>query len=434
MRRNKPMQRYDTYKPSGVKWLGEIPSHWEVIKSKYLWKESFSISENGNEELLSVSQYDGITPAKGDSRSESLKGYKIVSENDLVINIMLAWMGGLGVSKYDGIVSPAYCVYKLTNDSNPKYLHYLYKTPLYLAEFARHSSGVIPSRWRMYTDDFGQVVSLLPPRKEQDAIVEYLDEKMAKIDAAIAQQQKMIDLLNERKQIIINRAVTKGLNPNAKMKDSGVEWIGEVPEGWDFVRLKHLTKIISKGTTPSTIGKEILPNGNIRFLKAENIVNNSVCENPEFFIDEATHAILKRSNLQENDLLFVIAGATIGKVAILPKELTPANTNQAISFIRLNNPEMAKYIWYVLQSEITKKYIWLNAVQSAQPNISMEDLGNIQMPIPDVSIQKEIINSIEAKVSPIENSICNCQNQISLLQERKQIIINEVVTGKVKVM
>ena len=95
---------------------------------------------------------------------------------------------------------------------------------------------------------------------------------------------------------------------------------------------------------------------------------------------------------------------------------------------------MAKYIWYVLQSEITKKYIWLNAVQSAQPNISMEDLGNIQMPIPDVSIQKKIINSIEAKVSPIENSICNCQNQISLLQERKQIIINEVVTGKVKVV
>ena len=236
------MQRYDTYKDSGVKWLGEIPSHWEVIKSKYLWKESFSISENGNEELLSVSQYDGITPAKGDSRSESLKGYKIVSENDLVINIMLAWMGGLGVSKFDGIVSPAYCVYKLTKDSNPKYLHYLYKTPLYLAEFARHSTGVIPSRWRMYTDDFGQVVSLLPLRKEQDAIVEYLDEKMAKINAAIAQQQKMIDLLNERKQIIINRAVTKGLNPNAKMKDSGVEWIGEVPEEWEVRRIKYILK------------------------------------------------------------------------------------------------------------------------------------------------------------------------------------------------
>ena len=181
------MQRYDTYKDSGVKWLGEIPGHWETMKSKYLWKESFSVSENGNEELLSVSQYDGVTPAKGDSRSESLKGYKIVSKNDLVINIMLAWLGGLGVSEYDGLVSPAYCIYKLCNDSNPKYLHYLYKTPLYLAEFARHSSGVVPSRWRMYTEDFGQVISLLPPKKEQDAIVDYLDEKMAKIDAAIAQ-------------------------------------------------------------------------------------------------------------------------------------------------------------------------------------------------------------------------------------------------------
>ena len=244
------MQRYDTYKDSGVKWLGKIPGHWETMKSKYLWKESFSVSENGNEELLSVSQYDGVTPAKGDSRSESLKGYKIVSKNDLVINIMLAWLGGLGVSDYDGLVSPAYCIYKLCHASNPKYLHYLYKTPLYLAEFARHSSGVVPSRWRMYTDDFGQVISLLPPKKEQDAIVDYLDEKMAKIDAGIAQQQKMIELLNERKQIIINRTVTRGLNPDAKMKDSGVEWIGEIPVGWKMMALRFLGSVEKKIINP----------------------------------------------------------------------------------------------------------------------------------------------------------------------------------------
>lgn len=427
------MQRYDSYKDSGVKWLGQIPEHWEVRKAKYIWQETDAVSDTGNEDLLSVSQYDGVNPAKGDSRSESLKGYKMVSENDLVINIMLAWLGGLGVSKYNGIVSPAYCIYKNITDNNPKYLHYLYKTPLYLAEFARRSSGIVPSRWRMYTDDFGQVLTLLPPITEQDSIVNYLDTATAKIDSAIAQQQKMIDLLSERKQIIINNAVTRGLDTNVKMKDSGVEWIGMIPEHWEFERLKHLTKMISKGTTPSTIGKEIFSNGIIKFLKAENIVNNEVCDTPEFYIDESTHNILKRSNLQEKDLLFVIAGATIGKVAILSKELTPANTNQAVCFIRLNDKEMVRYIWYVLQSDVTKNYIWLNAVQSAQPNISMEDLGNMQIPVPTIFEQKKITNYIDTCIVPIDRAIANCNKQITLLQERKQIIINDVVTGKVKV-
>ncbi len=166
------MERYSEYKDSGVKWLGEIPRHWEVRKAKHLWRESFATSENGSEELLSVSQYEGVTPSKGESKSESLKGYKMLG------------------------------------DICPRYLHYLYKTPLYLAEFARHSTGVVPSRWRMYTDDFGQVLTLLPPIKEQETIANYLDSATSKIDEAIAQQQKMIDLLNERKQIIINDVVT----------------------------------------------------------------------------------------------------------------------------------------------------------------------------------------------------------------------------------
>ena len=142
----------------------------------------FSFSENGSENLLSVSQYDGVTQAKNESRSESLKGYKKVAKDNLVINIMLAWMGGLGVSEYNGIVSPAYCVYRLKKAANPKFMHYLYKTPMYLAEFARHSTGVIPSRWRMYTDDFGQVLTLIPPIDEQDKIVSYLDKVTSKID------------------------------------------------------------------------------------------------------------------------------------------------------------------------------------------------------------------------------------------------------------
>lgn len=400
------MQRYDTYKDSGVKWLGEIPGHWETMKSKYLWKESFSVSENGNEDLLSVSQYDGVTPAKGDSRSESLKGYKIVSKNDLVINIMLAWLGGLGVSDYDGLVSPAYCIYKLCNDSNPKYLHYLYKTPLYLAEFARHSSGVVPSRWRMYTDDFGQVISLLPPKKEQDAIVDYLDEKMAKIDAAIAQQQKMIDLLNERKQIIINRAVTKGLNPNVKMKDSGVEWIGEVPEHWEVRRLKHIAKLQSGDTISSDSFTETgypVFGGNgfrgytNRFTNDGDYVligrQGALCGNVnyahgQFFASE--HAVVVYPHKQEN-------------IVWLGEVIRTSNLNQY-------------------------------SQSAAQPGLAVSLIQNIFYPYPPKEERDEIALYIKKNIKVIEEGIENYQQQISLLQERKQIIINEVVTGKVKVV
>ena len=403
------MERYPSYKPSGVKWLGEIPSHWRLVKSKYLWKESFATSENGNEELLSVSQYDGITPAKGDSRSESLKGYKIVSENDLVINIMLAWMGGLGVSNYNGIVSPAYCIYKLIDDSNPKFLHYLYKTPLYLAEFASHSTGVIPSRWRMYTDDFGQVLSLIPPRGEQDAIVSYLDERTAKIDAAIAQQQKMIDLLNERKQIIINHAVTKGLNPNAKMKDSGVEWIGEVPEHWEVMRMRYLCSITTGNKdTINRVDDGLYP-FYVRSPKVERI-------NTYSYDGEAV----------------LMAGDGVGAGKVFHYVNGKFDYHQRVyNFYNIKKIK-AKLLYYYMKSHFRYVIEQLSA-KSTVDSVRLNMIQDFMVVIPSMQEQLDLIEYLDSQMKNLDDSISMFENQISLLQERKQIIINEVVTGKVKV-
>ncbi len=408
------MEKYSEYKDSGVKWLGEIPSHWRLVKSKYLWKESFAISENGNEELLSVSQYDGITPAKGDPRSESLKGYKIVSENDLVINIMLAWMGGLGVSNYNGIVSPAYCIYKLNDDSNPKFLHYLYKTPLYLAEFARHSTGVIPSRWRMYTDDFGQVLSLIPPREEQDAIVSYLDERTAKIDAAIAQQQKMIDLLNERKQIIINRAVTKGLNPNVKMKNSGVEWIGEVPEHWQLLPYRYLFYNLDKLRMPITADQRSRNNPQYDYYGASGVIDK-----------------IDYYNVDDKVLLIGEDGANL-LMRNLPLIYKAEGKFWVNNHAHILKPIRDDYdfLAYVMEAADYTLYI----TGSAQPKLSQSNLNCVKLPIPPISEQKQIVYYLSKRTGKIDEAINESNKMISLLQERKQIIINEVITGKVKVV
>ena len=430
------MKKYDSYKDSGVKWLGQIPSHWTLLPGLAVMKENKG--KNSNLEyntVLSLSYgkiiikkdiNEGLVPAEYNTYQIVKPGYIVIRCTDLQ-NDKTSLRTGL--VKNEGIITSAYLGLVIDAQNNPSYIHYFLHAWDITKELYRHGSGL---RQSLSWLDLKRLPILIPSRAEQDAIVTYLDTAIAKIDSAIAQQQKMIDLLSERKQIIINNAVTRGLDPNVKMKDSGVEWIGDIPETWEFERLKHLTQIISKGTTPSTIGKEIYSNGVIRFLKAENIVNNQVSETPEFYIDEDTHKILKRSNLQANDLLFVIAGATIGKVAILPNSFVPANTNQAICFIRLKDNEMVRFIWYILQSDITRNYIWVNAVQSAQPNISMEDLGNMQIPVPQISEQNEIVNYIDSCIVPIENTIEICNKQIALLQERKQIIINDVVTGKVK--
>lgn len=407
------MERYSEYKDSGVQWIGKIPSHWDIIKAKYMWDEAFSFSENGSEDLLSVSQYEGITQAKNESRSESLKGYKKVAKDNLVINIMLAWMGGLGVSAYNGIVSPAYCIYRLKKASNPQFMHYLYKTPMYLAEFARHSTGVIPSRWRMYTDDFGQVPTLIPPIDEQDKIVSYLDKVTSKIDEAIAQQRKMIDLLDERKQIIINNAVTKGLNPHTPMKDSGVKWIGEIPEHWELKQYRHLFYNLDYLRKPITADLRSRNNPLYDYYGASGI------------IDKIDHF-----NVEDKVLLIAEDGANL-LLRNLPLIYKAEGRFWVNNHAHILKPIKDDYdfLAYVMESADYTLYI----TGSAQPKLSQANLNAVKLPIPPLHEQLKIVEYIKAKTEGIDFSIYNAKRMLALLQERKQIIINDVVTGKVKV-
>ena len=427
------MNPYPKYKDSGEQWLGQIPEHWEMRKSKYIWQELNGVSETGKEQLLSVSQYDGVKPASEYSRSESCKGYKIVAKDNLVINIMLAWLGGLGVSGYEGIVSPAYCVYRPIIDVNTKFLHYLYKTPMYLAEFARHSTGVVPSRWRMYTDDFGQVITLLPPLAEQEAMVAYLDEQTGIIDAAIEREQKMIDLLEERKQIIIQQAVTKGLNPNAPMKDSGIEWIGKIPEGWKIVRLKQLVDFAGRigfrgyGTEDLTdeengaitLSPSNMQNGKMTYQKCAYLKWHKYYESPEIMVFNG-------------DILFVKTGSTYGKTAIvndLPKEATINPQLLILKNIKGDN----RFIAHMLSTPFVKNQVERIVIGGTIPTISQEKIGNLRLIVPNKEEQVKIIEHIIVETKPIDAAIKAKDQLISLLRERKQIIINEVVTGKIKV-
>lgn len=433
---------YAEYKDSNVDWIGDIPLSWRLLKSKFIFSRINNQSTTGSEELLSVSEYYGVKPKKetikeGEfiSRSESLIGYKKCSKNDLVMNIMLAWKKGLGVTDYDGIVSPAYEIFNINTElSYPQYMNYLLRTDLFASEFKRHSYGVIDSRLRLYPDNFKEIECILPPLEEQKQIANYLDKKTSKIDTTIAKNKELIQLLEEKRTALINQVVTKGLNPEVPMKDSGIEWIGEIPEHWRVIKFTNIIKSITKGATPTSYGFDFEDDG-INFVKIESISDDGHINLTKVsHISDECNNFLSRSKLKNNDILFAIAGATIGKVGLVTENILPANTNQALAIIRLNkNWALLKFIYYILNSKYIKNQLSILMVQSAQPNLSMESIKEFKVIIPSINEQKRIIEYLDKEIEKLNNAIDKIKENIGLLEEYKTSLIHHVVTGKIDV-
>ncbi len=419
------------YKDSGIEWIGQIPKEWEVGRYKY--SGCFvkgKLPKNQNNENVGL-------PIIGASEMLGKECRTFTTDTNVPTcscsDILILWDGanaGIIANKCEGAVSSTAVKYTCTDERFKKqYLFYLLKNaePFFKSKV---NGTTIPHMNSKYIDDY---VCLLPPLSEQQKIANYLDKVCGEIDEMVALQETMIEELKAYKQSVITEAVTKGLNPNVPMCDSGIDWIGEIPEGCKLGRIKNLCSIISKGATPPTIDNEAY-NGSVRFIKCENISGNKLVNNALYYISSESNNSMKRSQLKENDILFVIAGATIGKTAIVTQDFLPSNTNQAVSFLRLQNKQYTNYLWYILQSQVIQKPLWLNAVQSAQPNLSMEDLGNFDMPIPDESEQRAIASYLDTKCSEIDSLIALKQTKIEELKEYKKSVIYEYVTGKKEIV
>ena len=318
-------------KDSGVEWIGKIPKDWSLIKLKY-------ISHLKSGEYISKDEYDdnGKYNIYG-SNGVIGKSNKI---NNVKKNIIIGRVGACGevnIATEGWISDNALILDVVSKNYNFNYVVYSLNS-MNLKELA---SGTAQP---LITGTQVKNLSLVNLDKNvQIKIANFLDEKTSQFNLIISKKEKLIERLEEAKKSLISEVVTGKLKvvktddgyelikrSSEEMKDSGVEWLGDIPKDWEVKRIKQISRVISKGTTPSTVGKEIIDKGEIRFLKAENIYEGKISLTPEFFIDEETNKILKRSELKENDILFVIAGATIGKVAIVQKEHCPANTNQAM--------------------------------------------------------------------------------------------------------
>lgn len=403
------MAGYDSYKDSGVKWLGQIPEHWEVLPGLAVVKENKEknsklefntvLSLSYGNIIIKKDINEGLVPAEYNTYQIVKPGYIIIRCTDLQ-NDKTSLRTGL--VKNEGIITSAYLGLVVDRKYNAPYIHYFLHTWDITKEIYRHGSGL---RQSLSWLDLKRLPFLLPPIAEQDAIVTYLDTATAKIDAAILQQQKMIDLLKERKQIIINSAVTRGLDKNVKMKDSGVEWIGEVPEHWEVRRLKSMMSI-QRGHD----------------LTAESFKEGEI---PVY----GSGGLMGYHNQKTSKAPSIVIGrsGSVGKLHYIEEDFWAHNT--AI-YLTDNKGNCVKYLYYLLSSiELSSL-----ATQTAVPTLDRKNVLDYCVPVTvDVSEQTGIVKYLDKHLANIDVAISNKNKQISLLQERKQIIINEVVTGKVKV-
>lgn len=433
------MERYREYKDSGVKWLGEIPSHWEVVPlRKYL---KINTRRNMPEaQLLSVTREEGVIVRNVESKEENhnyipddLSNYKYVQRGQFVINKMKSWQGSYGVSNYDGIVSPAYFVYDL-NYPNKDYFNIAIRSKIFSPFFSKYSKGIRVDQWDLTPEALKIIPFLEPPKAEQDAIVRYLDTATSEIDKAIAMQQKMIDLLNERKQIIIQNAVTKGLDENVEMKESGVEFVNEIPHNWSTRRLKFSARIRARLGWKGLKASEYVENG-YPFLSAFNIENDHMKWNNLNFINKYRYDESPEIKLKVGDLLLVKDGAGIGKCARIDElPYGESTANGSLAVITSYDMLDYRYLYYFMVSKSFKDHTELLINGMGVPHFTQGEMKKIVMPVPPQAEQQQIVTYLDSEMQRFDSALTNCQRQITLLQERKQIIINEVVTGKVRVI
>lgn len=404
-------------KDSGIEWIGEIPEGWEVSQLKYAtrWK-----SEKGCPDAPILSLYRDFGVITKDSRNDNhnvtsldTSNYKVVDIGDLVINKMKAWQGSMAVSDYRGIVSPAYHVCSITsNKVNKRYLHHLLRNPAYLPEYARLSTGMRIGQWDLGFDDFKNIPFLIPPLDEQAKIADYLDNGCASLDVILDKTRSSIEEYKKLKQAVITQAVTKGVRGEREMKDSGVEWIGEINHRFSLIKLKYICSILDQYRKPISADKRS-QSGSV--LYDYYGASGAIDKIDAYTIDD--HVMLigeDGANLRMRNLplMYEVNGkAWINNHAHILKP------TERVDFY---------YLFYALEGLDINPYI----TGSAQPKLSQENLQNIWVPLPSLEEQQEIATYIRSKCAEIDRLIAKKEQLVKELESYKKSLIYEVVTGK----
>lgn len=430
------MRRYESYKDSGVEWLGKIPSQWELTIGMNVFRENKRDNKGMKEKTVLSLSYGQIIIKPEEKLvglvPESFETYQIVEPNDIIIrctdlqNDQTSLRTGLAKDK--GIITSAYLNLKVINNHSAKFLHYYLHTLDITKVLYKFGSGL---RQNLSFLDFKRLPIIDIPLSEQQKIAQFLDDKTAKIDQAVDLAEKQIALLKEHKQILIQNAVTRGLNPDVPLKDYGVEWIGQVPEHWEVKKIKHVTSKIGSGITPLGGGSNYI-DGGIPLLRSQNIHFDRIDLNDVARISEFTHNSMKNSKVRKGDVLLNITGGSLGRCFYVDSN-EEMNVNQHVCIIRPNKKINTIFLNMLLASEIGQKQIWFFQQGGGREGLNFQAIKNFYLPLPDLEEQQKIAIYLDKQAAKIDQAIALKTAHIEKLKEYKSVLINDVVTGKVRV-
>ena len=410
-------------KDSGFEWIGEIPVNWEVDKLKFHLKRN-EPRNPGDTVVLSLYRELGVIPK--DSRddnhnvtSEDTSKYKYVQPGDFVINKMKAWQGSVAVSEYEGIVSPAYFIYKFTDDAfYRRYFHYLLRS-CYKDEFMRLSGGIRVGQWDLPSVALDNTAVIIPPMKEQKSIAAFLDVKCAEIDALTAYIQTQIDTLEQYKRSVITEAVTKGLNPDAEMKDSGIEWIGEIPATWNIIRGKYLLKYLQKPVKED--------DGVITCFRDGEVTLRSNRREDGFTMSD------KEIGYQGIDVGDLVVHGMDGFAGAIGISDSRGKASPVLNV--MDTKQNKRYIMYYLRSmAYSDVFVALaTGIRVRSCDRRWNKLADLPYPVPNIEEQTVIVEYIDATLEKTDAVITEKKSQIETLDEYKKSLIYEYVTGKKEV-
>ena len=444
---------YNKYKDSGVEWLGLIPENWYAARfnrgiellTDYEANGSFdSIKKNvefsdekgyawyvraTDLENLSIDDEDNV-------RWVNESTYKFLSKTSLIgKELLIAKRGEIGKvyimpeTKHKATLAPNLYLVRLNKKLDPKFTWYFFESYLGKIQLVLKNRSVTIGA--IYKDDLKEVSIVFPPNEDQSQIAKYLDYQTEIINEIIQKKEKLILLLKEKRQAIINEAITRGLDPTSKMKDSGIEWLGQIPESWGIAPLRYLTRKVGSGVTPKG-GNEVYTEKGVIFIRSQNVHFDGLRLDDVVRIDYDTHEKMSNSKVLAQDVLLNITGASIGRCCLvnLSDEM---NVNQHVCIIRPNKIILSEFLNYVLQSTIGQNQVKIGTTGGNREGLTFEAIKDFIIPVPKISDQLDIVIRVEASLKQFVQIESMNINQIEKLKEYRQSIISEAVTGKVDV-
>lgn len=359
-------------------------------------------------------------------QSENYAGGKLVAEHDLVLNRLKAHLGVFARAKQTGVVSPDYTVLRPKGGASVLYCESLFKTPMYVGEFRRRTKGIVEGFWRLYTDDFYNVSSLLPPPEEQDQIVAYLRAQDAHIARFIKAKRDLIGLLTEQKLRIIDHAVTRGLDANIRLKPSGIEWLGEVPAHWEVKPLKRWVRL-----NASTLGEKTDPDFEFRYVDIGSVQTGRLAKELERIRFEAAPSRARRV-LRRGDTIISTVRTYLKAIWYVSEDAHDLIASTGFAVLTPGGDVEPEYLGYVIQSSAFVNRVTANSIGIAYPAIAETVLGRFPMALPPtVTEQQAIVARIKTESAPLDEAIARAEDEIKLIREYRDRLIADAVTGQV---